>query len=59
MKKRVGDLLGLFLVFQSIATFYYSMNLTNNLVKYSGIIGSVGVIVVELLFLYYTFNKHG
>lgn len=58
MKKRVGDLLGVFLILQSVATFYYSFTVTNDLIKYMGIIGSVGVIVVELLFLYYL-NKHG
>jgi len=59
MKKRLGDLLGIFLIMQSVATFYYSMTITNDLVKYSGIIGSVGLIFVELSFLYYTINKNG
>jgi len=59
MKRRVGDLLGFFLIMQSVVTFYYSLTITNDLIKYIGIIGSSGVFLVELIFLYYTFNKNG
>ena len=59
MKKKLGDLLGIFLIMQSVVTFYYALSVTNNLIKYLGIIGCVGVIFVELSFLYYTFNKNG
>jgi len=59
MKKRLGDLLGLFLVLQGIVTLYYSYNLSNDIVKFAGLIGSSGLIIVELFFLYQTWVKNG
>jgi len=57
-KKSVGDILGLGLVLISIFITIISLRETNVLIKLTGLIGGIIVIIAETFFLYEIWKKN-